>query len=83
MIYVNNGQIITEEHRKIIWEEESGTIKPTYTGAKMGANRVTDVNVIGDPPEDNIKGTVAGLDYNTQNGAEKYDFTNEQHLAQN
>lgn len=49
----------------------------------MGANRVTDVNVIGDPPEDNIKGTVAGLDYNTQNGAEKYDFTNEQHLAQN
>lgn len=49
----------------------------------MGANRVTDANVSGDPPEDNIKGTVADLSYNTENGAELYQPTGQQHLAQN
>ena len=50
----------------------------------MGANRVTDANVSGDPPAENdYKGTVADLSYNTKNGAELYQPTGQQHLAQN
>lgn len=62
-------QQITAEHRKIIWNT---TTQAVYTGAKVGANRVTDANVNGGVSN----GSVVARTYDGDNGATIYTSIN-------